>query len=54
MYKNKSLVIVLSLIIVSTLSLGVLAISENQAPELQKAVEEGEIEPLEERLPKTL
>lgn len=38
-------------IIILVFSTGAEAVSENQAPELQQAVREGEIEPLEERLP---
>ncbi len=51
MLKNKNLIIFISLILVFTFSLGVMAISEKQAPELQRLVSDGELEPLAERLP---
>lgn len=49
---NKKLLIgIFTLILIFTISFITAAVSEKQAPELQKAVEEGELEPLEERLP---
>ncbi len=51
MIKNKSLTLLIGLILVFSLSWGVMGVSENQAPELQEAVAEGELEPLADRLP---
>lgn len=51
MYRNKLLILNLVLILILSLSIIVSGASNKQAPELQKQVDEGELEPLEDRLP---
>ncbi|MFW6309437.1 MAG: ABC transporter substrate-binding protein, partial [bacterium] len=51
MYKNKILTLVLTFVFIFSLTAISWGASEKQAPELQEMVDEGELEPLEERLP---
>ncbi|MFW6271224.1 MAG: ABC transporter substrate-binding protein [Bacillota bacterium] len=51
MFNNKLFILIITIIFAFSISLAITAASEKQAPELQEMVDEGELEPLEERLP---